>query len=176
MSSDGETDYFKITAGVMQGDTLAPFLFVIVLDYALRKAINGREFELGLTLLERRGRRYPPVSICDLDFADDIVLLSNEIQQAKQLLHRVETECGKVGLGLNVKKTKSMFFNVDVEPLTTIAGHKVEQALTESKEQDFKYLGSWTEQSRDVQTRKVQVCQVLNKLGNRWTNDLPGWW
>ena len=35
-SPDGETDYFKIYAGVMQGDTLAPFLFVIVLDYAMR--------------------------------------------------------------------------------------------------------------------------------------------
>lgn len=43
MSPDGGTDYFKITAGVMQGDTLAPFFLVIVLDYALRKAIDGRE-------------------------------------------------------------------------------------------------------------------------------------
>ena len=89
---------------------------------------------------------------------------------------RDETECSKVGLGLNVKKTKSMFFNVDVEPLTTIAGHKVEQALTESKGEDFKYLGSWTEQIRDVQTRKEQAWQVLNKLGKLWTSDLPGWW
>ena len=48
-------------------------------DYALRKPIDGKEFELGLTLLEGRGRRYPPVSICDLDFPDDIVLISNEI-------------------------------------------------------------------------------------------------
>ena len=44
-SPDGDTDYFQIFAGVMQGDTLAPFLFVIVLDYALRKAIDGREVE-----------------------------------------------------------------------------------------------------------------------------------
>ena len=33
VSPDDDTDYFKITAGVMQGDALAPFLFVIVLDY-----------------------------------------------------------------------------------------------------------------------------------------------
>ena len=37
-----DTDYFKITGGMMQGDILAPFLFVIVLDYALRKAIDGK--------------------------------------------------------------------------------------------------------------------------------------
>ena len=46
VSPDGDTDYFEITAGVMQGDTLAPFLFVIVLDYALRKAIDGENLKL----------------------------------------------------------------------------------------------------------------------------------
>ena len=45
-----------------------------------------------------------------------------------------------------------------------------------SKEQDFKYLDTWTEQSRDVQTRKAQAWQAMNKLGKLWTNDLPGWW
>ena len=85
VSPDGDTDYFNISAGVMQGDTLAPFLFVIVLDYALRKAIDGKELELGLTLIQKRGRRSQGVSLCDLDFADDIVLLSNEIEQARKI-------------------------------------------------------------------------------------------
>ena len=49
VTPDGDSEEFDIQAGVMQGDTLAPFLFVIVLDYALRKAINGREQDLGLT-------------------------------------------------------------------------------------------------------------------------------
>ena len=97
VSPDGDTDYLGVSAGVMQGDTLEPFLFLIVLDYAIRKAINGREVELGLTLTERRGRRHPAVSICDLDFADDIVLLSNVIEQAKIMLHSVEVECSTVG-------------------------------------------------------------------------------
>ena len=42
-SPDVETELFDITAGVLQGDTLAPDIFVIVLDYALRRAVNGRE-------------------------------------------------------------------------------------------------------------------------------------
>ena len=42
---DGETDNFQITKGVLQGDTLAPFLFVITLDYAMRQAIDGRGAE-----------------------------------------------------------------------------------------------------------------------------------
>ena len=72
VSPDGDTDYFNISAGVMQGDTLAPILFVIVLDYALRKAIDGKELEIGLTLIKKRGRRDKAVSICNFDFADDI--------------------------------------------------------------------------------------------------------
>ena len=39
-SLDGDTDYFDIVAGVLQGDTLAPYLFIICLDYMLRISIN----------------------------------------------------------------------------------------------------------------------------------------
>ena len=77
VSPDGETELFDITAGVLQGDTLAPFLFVIVLDYAMRKATNGREEELGFTITPRKSRRHPKEVLADLDFADDIDLLSN---------------------------------------------------------------------------------------------------
>ena len=56
VTPDGNSEEFDIQAGVMQGDTLAPFLFIIVLDYALRKAINGREQDLGFTLKPRKQR------------------------------------------------------------------------------------------------------------------------
>ena len=39
-SPDGDTDYFDIVAGVLQGDTLAPYLFIICLDYVLRTSID----------------------------------------------------------------------------------------------------------------------------------------
>lgn len=39
-SSDGDTDFFEIKAGVLQGDTLAPFLFVTCLDCALRHSVD----------------------------------------------------------------------------------------------------------------------------------------
>ena len=54
---DDNSEELAILAGVMQADTLAPFLFIIVLDYALRKAISGREQDLGFTLTPRRSRR-----------------------------------------------------------------------------------------------------------------------
>ena len=39
-SSDGDTDYFDTVAGVLQGDTLAPYLFIICLDYVLGTSID----------------------------------------------------------------------------------------------------------------------------------------
>ena len=39
-SPDGDTDYFDIVAGVQQGDTLAPYLFIICLDYVPRTSID----------------------------------------------------------------------------------------------------------------------------------------
>jgi len=111
LSPDGETDVFDITAGVLQGDTLAPFLFIIVLDYALRKAIDGREEELGLQTKQRRSRRCPATYITDLDFADDIAVISEEIQQAQALLQRVEEASASVGIAMNAKKTKILASN-----------------------------------------------------------------
>ncbi|XDV26400.1 hypothetical protein PO909_030130 [Leuciscus waleckii] len=124
VTPDGNSEEFDILAGVMQGDTLAPFLFIIVLDYALKKAISGREQELGFTLTPRKSSRHPAVVLTDLDYADDISLLSDNMEQAQELLHRVELECTKVGLRVNAKKTEVMTYNVPPEhqPLITAGG------------------------------------------------------
>ena len=92
-SPDGVSEEFDIVAGVLQGDTLSPYLFIIELDYALIKAINGHEEELGFTIVLRRSRRLHPTVLTDLDVADDIALLSNIVSQARELLLRVESEC-----------------------------------------------------------------------------------
>ena len=48
---DGDTDFFTILAGVLQGDTLAPFLFIMMLDYTMRSVTQGYE-KLGFTETE----------------------------------------------------------------------------------------------------------------------------
>ena len=64
VTSDGETDSFHILAGVLQGNTFAPFFFATLLDYAMRKALNGREEELDFKV-ERRKSRYSPIVVTD---------------------------------------------------------------------------------------------------------------
>ena len=47
ITPDRETETFNILAGFLQGDTLAPYLFVIVIDYVMRTDLLGREDKLG---------------------------------------------------------------------------------------------------------------------------------
>ena len=70
-SPDGDTDYFDIVAGELQGDTLTPYLFIICLDYVLRTLIDKIK-ENGFELTQKRSRRYPAKKITDTDYADDI--------------------------------------------------------------------------------------------------------
>ena len=57
-SPDGDIDFFDIVAGVLLGDTLAPYLFIICLDYVLRTSI-GLMKENGFKMAKERSRRYP---------------------------------------------------------------------------------------------------------------------
>ena len=83
-SPDGDTEYFDIVAGVLQGDTLAPYLFIICLDYVLRTLIDKIR-ENGFELTKKSSRRYPAKTITDADYADDIALLANTPNQAETL-------------------------------------------------------------------------------------------
>ena len=56
-SSDGDTDYFDRVAGVLQGYTPVPYLFIICLDYVLRTSIDKIK-ENGFELTKERSRRY----------------------------------------------------------------------------------------------------------------------
>ena len=64
-SPDRNTDYVDIVAGVLQGDTLAPYLFIICLDYVLRTSIDKMK-DNGFKLAKKR-RRYPTQTITDVD-------------------------------------------------------------------------------------------------------------
>ena len=109
-SPDGDTPLFEITTGVLQGDTLAPFLFIICLDYILKKSLyNDRE--LRFTLTERISRRYPATQITDIDYADDITVTSNTLHKANTLLLKIVLAAKEIGLNINTDKTKYINFN-----------------------------------------------------------------
>ena len=75
-SPDGDTDYFDIIAGVSQRDILAPYFFIICLDYVLRISIDKMK-DNSFKLAKERSRIYPAKTITDADYADNVALLAN---------------------------------------------------------------------------------------------------
>ena len=117
-SPDGDTDYFDIIASVLQGDTLAPYLFIICQDYILRTSVDLMK-EKNFELAKERSRRYPAQTIMDADYTDDIALLANTPTQAETLRYSLEQAAGGIGLHVNTDKTKYTCFNQRGEHLHT---------------------------------------------------------
>ena len=97
------SDPFAVSTGVLQGDVLAPFLFVIMVDYLLKKATS--DIDSGVVTHQRRSRRHPAVVLNDLDFADDIALLETTIPRAQTQLTKTAAAAKDLGLIISVPKT-----------------------------------------------------------------------
>ena len=133
-SPDGDTEFFDILAGVLQGDTLAPFLFVICLYYVLRTSVD-KFSEYGFRLEPKKSRRYPAKIITYADYADVLALLSDNFNHAHETLHLLENSAAVIGLHVNATKTEYMSYNQD-GPIETL------NKTTLKKVEDFVYLGS----------------------------------
>ena len=133
-SLDGDTDYFDIVARVPQGDTLAPYLFIICLDYVLRTSID-KITENGFKLTKERSRNYSAKTITNANYTDDIALLANAPAQAETLLHSLELATAGISLHFNAHKTEYMCFN-PTGNISTLNGNTLKLV------DKFTYLGS----------------------------------
>ena len=156
-SPDGDTDYFDIVAGVLQGDTLAPYLFIICLDYVLRTSIDKIKVN-GFKLTKERSRRYPAKTITDADYADDIALLANAPAQAKTLKHSLDWAAAGIGLYVNAHKTEYVCFNQtgNISTLNSSSLKLVDK---------FTYLGSSVSSTEtDIDMQLAKACTAINRL------------
>ena len=112
----GTTDWFQIGKGVHQGYILSPCIFNLYAEYIMQNA--------GLDEAQARikiaGR-----NINNLRYADDTTLMA-ESEELKSLLMKVKEESEKIGLKLNIQKTKIMAsgtitsWEIDVETAETV--------------------------------------------------------
>ena len=121
----GTTDCFQVGKGVHQGCILSPCLFNFCAEYIIHSA-GLDEAQAGIKIAGR--------SINNLRYADDTTLMAESKEELKSFLVKVKKESEKVGLKVNIQKTKIMASS----PITPwqIDGETME-AVT-----DFFFLGS----------------------------------
>ena len=164
-SAHGDTEYFDIVAGVLQGDTLAPYLFIICLDYVLRTSIDKIR-ENGFELTKKRSRRCPAKTITDADYADDIAILANTPNQAETLLHSLEREAAGIGPYVNAHKTEYMCYN-QTGDISILDGTPLKLV------DKFTYRGSSVSSTeKDTDTRLTKAWTAINRLSIIWKSDL----
>ena len=95
----GTTDWFQIEKGARQGCILSPCLFNLYAEYIMRNAGLG-EVQAGIKV----GRR----NINKFRYADDTTLMAESEEELTSFLIKVKEESEKVGLKLNIQKTKIM--------------------------------------------------------------------
>ena len=95
----GTTDWVQLGKGVHQGYILSPCLFNVYAKYIMENA-GLEEAEAGIKIARR--------NINNLRYADDTTLMAESEEELKSLLKKVKEESEKVGLKLNILKTKTM--------------------------------------------------------------------
>ena len=95
----GTTEWFQIGKGVYQGCILSPCLFNFYAEYIMRNA-RLEEAQAGIKIAGR--------NINNLRYAGDTTLMAESEEELKSLLMKVKEESEKVGLKLNIQKTKIM--------------------------------------------------------------------
>ena len=133
----GTTDWFQFGKRVRRGCILSPCLFNLYTEYIMQNA-GLDEVQAGIKIARR--------NINNLRYADDTTLMAESEEEIKSLLMKVKEESEKVGLKLNIQKTKIMAYG----PITSwkIDGKQWKQWLT---------LFFWAPKSLQMVTEAVKL-------------------
>ena len=127
MDQGEQTRRFKIITGVRQGSVMSGFLFLLTVDWTMRRT----------TERHRNGIRWNLTSTLEhLDFADDIVLVSSKYEHIQNKTNLLVDNAGRVGLKLNAQKCKEMRMNTRRKDKVMIGRAEVEDV------EEFVYLGA----------------------------------
>ena len=151
------TERFEIMTCLRQGCLLSPFLFLLAMDWIMRATTAGRKNGIQWSLTQQ---------LEDLDFADDLALLSHSHAQMQNKTELLDTISQQIGLNIHRGKTKVMRINANNrEPITL--GRETLQEVD-----SFTYLGSiingegGTEEDIKIRIQKARGAFVT--LKNIW--------
>ena len=131
-----ESEKIRIKRGVRQGDTISPKLFTATLESIFRR-LNW----------EHKGVKIDGEFLSNLRFADDIFLCTETPQELQQMLQELSDESRRMGLKMNIAKTKVMV--VDNTPIN------INNVLIENV-QGYVYLGQHYSLKENNQDKEIQ--------------------
>ena len=153
------SEKFEVKTGVRQGCLLSPFLFLLVIDWIMRTSMSGRGNGIQWTLWTK---------LDDLDFADDLALLSHNRTQMQEKTTVLETTSAEMGLRINKKKTELMKINTSCGVPVTVGGEPIREV------DSFVYLGSVVDRQGgtdfDVKARIGKARAAFVMLRNIWAS------
>ena len=145
------TDAFQVKTGVRQGCLLSPFLFLLTIDWVMRTSTEQKKNGIQWTLWEQ---------LEDLDFADDLAVLSHSQQQMQQKTSIVAENSRRLGLNIHRGKSKILKINSASTALILLEDVALEEV------ESFTYLGSIVDKKggtdADVESRLERREQLSN--------------
>ena len=103
----GNTESFPIETGILQGDVLAPYLFVLVIDRILHKALDNKPLGILLRSSGTKSRGIQEFRVKDIDYADDIALLAETKHEISEMIEATANEAKSANLRVAVGKNKT---------------------------------------------------------------------
>ena len=157
------TKNFEVRTGVRQGCLLSPFLFILVIDWVMKTATKEKRNGIQWTMLTQ---------LDDLDFADDLALLSHSHRQMQDKTTELALISERVGLKINKRKTKILRTNATCETPIMLEGETLDEV------KDFRYLGSIVDThggtEADVKKRISKARVAFHLLSNVWKSKVIG--
>jgi len=161
---DGETtEWFPVISGVKQGCCMSGFLFLLVIDWIVNKATEGNSTGIRWHFTDK---------LEDLEFADDIALISSKFEHIQAKTTKLEQYANRTGLKLNAHKCKLMKVNSKREERLKIIGGDIDEVET------FTYLGAEMCKdgggAADIRKRIGLASGAFHKLRKVWNTQNIG--
>jgi len=159
----GTSEWFTIKSGVKKRCNMSGFLFLLVIDWILRKTTSSSNTGIRWNFTSK---------LEDLYYADDIALLSSTTDQMQRKSNLLNTYVKSTGLKINAAKTKAMRMNTNNNKPIEIDGTAVDDA------KHFIYLGATVSETggtnEDIRRRLGHARLAYNKLKSVWNNSQFG--